>query len=85
VSRQRVVAKQKPRVTPSSPTRGFCFSFGVHQDAKASRHSLVAPLAITRLAQRWRTKNIRIQSGVALSTTVRSVYFTLAGPREDRS
>jgi hypothetical protein len=46
---------------------------------------LVAALALTRLAQRRRTKNIQIQSGVALSTTVRSVYFTLAGPREDRS
>ena len=42
-------------------------------------------LALTRLAQRLRTKNIRIQSRVALSTAVRSVYFILAGPREDRS
>ena len=47
--------------------------------------SLVAPLTPTRLAQRWRKKNIRIQSGIALSTAVRGVHFTLAGPREDRS
>ena len=44
--------------------------------------SLIASLALTRLAQR---KNIPIQSGVALSTAVRGVYFILAGPREDRS
>ena len=30
-----------------------------------------ASLALTRSVQRWRTKNIRIQSGVALSTAVR--------------
>jgi len=46
--------------------------------------SPVAPLALTRLTQRWRAI-IRIQSGVALSTAVRGVHFTLAGPREDRS
>jgi len=35
---------------------------------------------------RWRWPlDFRIQSGVALSTAVRGVYFTLAGPMEDRS
>jgi len=33
---------------------------------------------------RW-PLDFQIQSGVALSTAVRGVYFTLAGPMEDRS
>jgi hypothetical protein len=48
-----------------------------------ARHFLVALLAFTRLAQR--SALIRIQSGVALSTVVRGVYFTLAGSMEGRS
>ena len=48
-----------------------------------ARHFLVALLALTRLAQR--SALIRIQSGVALSTVVRGVSFTLAGAMEGRS
>jgi hypothetical protein len=61
--------------------------------ATARFAALAALRALLRLAdfalrssQRWwRTKNIRIQSGVALSTAVRGVYFNFAGPMEDRS
>jgi len=65
----------------SSTVRG---QHGQHALLSLVPSSPVAPLALTRLTQRWRAI-IRIQSGVALSTAVRGVYFTLAGPMEDRS
>jgi len=46
----------------SSTVRG---QHGQHALLSLVPSSLVAPLTLTRLAQRWRTKNIRIQSGVA--------------------
>ena len=43
-----------------------------------------ASLALTRSVQRWRTKNIRIQSGVASSAVVRDVYWISgSGPGDD--
>jgi len=38
---------------------------GVKSGGEGTVATLVAPLAVTRLTQCWRTKNIRIQSGVA--------------------
>jgi hypothetical protein len=55
------------------PRWSLALALGVHQaPCEPSRHSLVAPLALTHLAQRWCTT--RIQSGVALSTAVRILH-----------
>jgi hypothetical protein len=54
--------------------------------SQPSRHSLVAPLALTRLAQRWHIKKrSEFNPALLLRTAVRGVYFTPAGPMEDRS